>query len=546
MRLTLLLLLFSTFFVHAKSQISLEIKTKPDSATIILNNIKEEEKTPYLNDDMVETWHTVKLIPQAKIFKEAEYKFKLTEGEQKLLEHQFLYRNKSFQTEHMSIPADHFQFELGWSVRSFYEAFPLEATDPRKFDLEDSSGTTLGASRDILHNSIPVYLRYGFSNNVEIHAKLPFAGRSGTDFLEEEVGFGPSDIEAGFKYTHVPINMAMDLTFKYSNGDENNLGTGHNGIRVSLIGLGEKFSTVFYGVGSFQFNLPMTDNDAIQPGHEINVYLQGGYPLKGWEPYLGINAHYQLEDKDKDLDSLITGQRYVIAIQPGMIWEIGKNANLQVSAPFSVFGQGVDKFLGFEMSLATSFNMNKKEAAKITKRKAIPIESDKFLVFDDHEVTNKEYREFCDKTNRQYPKDPNYDGITNYFTSSKYDQFPVVNVSFQDALDYAEWKGKRLPTVEEWLKEFGKVELNLNEVVCGFTKPENVKAKIQNNLMYNIVGNVSEWVVSDKAGAKGSAFHAGNFFRMPARKCVEQTNFIDIATARGTNYIGFRLVEDIR
>lgn len=66
---------------------------------------------------------------------------------------------------------------------------------------------------------------------------------------------------------------------------------------------------------------------------------------------------------------------------------------------------------------------------------------------DKFEVTNEQYKKFCDQTKRKYPTNPWWDG--NYSSQPK---MPVVGVSFSDASAYAAWAGKRLPTEEEWEK----------------------------------------------------------------------------------------------
>ena len=69
---------------------------------------------------------------------------------------------------------------------------------------------------------------------------------------------------------------------------------------------------------------------------------------------------------------------------------------------------------------------------------------------DRYEVTNAQYKAFCDATSRSYPADPDFSGMFNYFTDSVYVNYPVVNVDWNDAQAYALWAGKRLPTEAEW------------------------------------------------------------------------------------------------
>lgn len=72
---------------------------------------------------------------------------------------------------------------------------------------------------------------------------------------------------------------------------------------------------------------------------------------------------------------------------------------------------------------------------------------------DIHEVTNQQYADFVRATGHKPPADPR--GLKyNIWQNGNYPtdlaDHPVVNVSYQDAEDYAKWVEKRLPTKEEW------------------------------------------------------------------------------------------------
>jgi formylglycine-generating enzyme required for sulfatase activity len=62
---------------------------------------------------------------------------------------------------------------------------------------------------------------------------------------------------------------------------------------------------------------------------------------------------------------------------------------------------------------------------------------------DKFEVTNAQFKQFCEKTGRPSPTT----GI-----GSGYDDLPVVGITWNDAAAYARWATKRLPREEEWEK----------------------------------------------------------------------------------------------
>jgi serine/threonine protein kinase len=70
------------------------------------------------------------------------------------------------------------------------------------------------------------------------------------------------------------------------------------------------------------------------------------------------------------------------------------------------------------------------------------VEIGPFLI-DRHEVTNAEYRRFLEGTG--HPSPSHWPRLTD-----QDDDRPVVNIEWSDAVAYAEWVGKRLPSYAEW------------------------------------------------------------------------------------------------
>lgn len=67
---------------------------------------------------------------------------------------------------------------------------------------------------------------------------------------------------------------------------------------------------------------------------------------------------------------------------------------------------------------------------------------DAYWIYKD-EVTVAQYKKFCEETGREMPAAPAHGWIDNY---------PIGSVTWQDAVDYAEWAGGKLSTEAQWEK----------------------------------------------------------------------------------------------
>jgi len=137
----------------------------------------------------------------------------------------------------------------------------------------------------------------------------------------------------------------------------------------------------------------------------------------------------------------------------------------------------------------------------------------------------------------------------------------VVQITIEDAMAFAAWTGKRLPTEEEWEatartangwmypwgQEWQKNTCNLEDGGIGDTTPVDRYVEFENDLgIADTMGNVLEWTlskletVSDKDNrlkyyvAKGGSWISGND--------VTLFNCFKLESESHSNILGFRCV----
>ncbi len=190
------------------------------------------------------------------------------------------------------------------------------------------------------------------------------------------------------------------------------------------------------------------------------------------------------------------------------------------------------------------------------------------------EVTMAEYAAFIKSTGYKSQ------GAWDMYFKKGYENYPVVNVTWNDARSYAEWAGKRLPTEVEWEKAArgpdGRLwpwgnEWDKNKCVNTTTNDKNLLSLMVNMGegkgpvpvgsvekgmspygVMDMAGNVAEWIADwyqpypyqgpyDKGNVKtirgGSWYHYEGYTRCYSR--------IKFAPDKGQNQVGFRCVKDL-
>ena len=123
---------------------------------------------------------------------------------------------------------------------------------------------------------------------------------------------------------------------------------------------------------------------------------------------------------------------------------------------------------------------------------------------DKYEVTNGEYKKCVDAGSCRAPSASKSYTRSSYYGDSTYDNYPVINVSWDDAKKYCQWKGKRLPTEAEW-EYAARGGLsgarypngdNISQSEANYSGSDTVKVGSYSPNgygLYDMAGNVWEW-----------------------------------------------------
>jgi len=141
---------------------------------------------------------------------------------------------------------------------------------------------------------------------------------------------------------------------------------------------------------------------------------------------------------------------------------------------------------------------------------------------DKYEVTNALYQACVDAGICDPPHQTSSNSHSSYYGNSQFDNYPVINVDWNQAKTYCEWRGARLPTEAEWEKAargtngltypwgnaFDGTKVNFCDKNCSFDWADNSYDDGYNDTapvgsypngispygLYEMAGNVWEWV----------------------------------------------------
>jgi serine/threonine-protein kinase len=187
----------------------------------------------------------------------------------------------------------------------------------------------------------------------------------------------------------------------------------------------------------------------------------------------------------------------------------------------------------------------------------------KQFYIDATEVTNEAYFEFVKATDHAAPQS----WIKGEFPAGK-EKFPVTGVSWYDALEFAAWSGKRLPTEAEWefaargtedrIYPWGD-EWNIASANVGTPKGairEAGSGTASPFGIYDMAGNVWEWTASDAKSYPGGkqipwsrlklkVIRGGNFQSDSRTASSAFRGFYGAIGEKEYGSTGFRCVKDL-
>jgi hypothetical protein len=215
---------------------------------------------------------------------------------------------------------------------------------------------------------------------------------------------------------------------------------------------------------------------------------------------------------------------HLLSVEPGALLQVGNRFSLEIAIPLAILGEKEGRGFGFYFGVHADFAFHKKVSRNDYKMNSV--------IWDVNEVSNREYRKFCEETGREIPV---------LAKNRDYDDYPVLSVSLKDAVAYSKWAKKRLPTAEEWKRAVAAYS-NFDDV-CESHKLKKVHEGPIVNGMRNFAGNAAIWLLPENENTSIAGF-AGSSYGDSPEACKRKSALTDISSPKGSEFIGIRLVRD--
>ncbi|MEI7846757.1 MAG: SUMF1/EgtB/PvdO family nonheme iron enzyme [Chloroflexota bacterium] len=244
--------------------------------------------------------------------------------------------------------------------------------------------------------------------------------------------------------------------------------------------------------------------------------------------------------------------------------------SLPTATAIPTLGQGsntIRKIDGMKMAYVPEGSFTMGSEIKSDEKPVQTVSLDAFWI-DQIEVTNAMYA-LCVEAGSCPPQVSNASSSrSNYYTDPVFANYPVIHVTWNQAITYCTWTGGRLPTEAEWEKAargtdgrtypwgeiIDKSLANYSRSVSDTSYGGNYKSGISPYGVFDLSGNVSEWVSSlykpypynstdgrEDLNASGArVLRGGSWFDID--KDVRSAARIKLLPSNQSDHFGFRCV----
>ena len=375
-------------------------------------------------------------------------------------------------------------FEINHDFLRRNQAREAYALSPSEYHIEANAGF-------LYFNEFNSNAIYKMPFDFRLGLPLGFGARLAFPVQEWEI----NNFLLGMQYNYFPLQVGMALDWISPRG------SGFSAIRAAILA---EQNVLF-------LNLLENLIYEYSKQEKAEFYLRLGIPVKHiFLPYLAVREKIHLPLK-----------RYIFYAEPGALLQVSNGFSLEASIPLAILGNAKKGF-GFYFGLHSDFSFGKESKRDVYKKSTI--------IWDVNEVSNGEYKRFCEETGREIPAKAKIKELEDY---------PVLHISLKNAIAYSKWAKKRLPTEEEW-KTLAAAYSNFDDF-CEIRKLKKVYEGHIINGVRNFAGNAAIWLLPENENASVASF-AGSSYGDSFETCKKKSVLTDISSPEGNELVGIRLV----